>query len=233
MYQKRPLTFTLFSMRLLSGIIGGTIGILVLFIVYFIMNPIISSISEKSSLSAFVVIVMTFVGTISANTSTALIVSFMDNEKYNRRRTIVTHVFLFNLILFLITIPLYLMAINLGFLIPLASMHFLLSAFVSSLIMEILAGREYSLLGIYGSSLAIFISITLAILMINSSISNTIVMFASMPMVWLILELVGGLTELIYDAFVSLYGIDALDIKTDLGGDTEAKQFEENEITEE
>ena len=108
---KRPLTFTLFLLRLLSGIIGGISGTLAAFIVYFVMLSFVPTGSEATSLSAFVIILMAFIGTLTANTVTGLMVTVMDNEKYGRRKTIITHIFLFNLILFFLTIPLYLLGI--------------------------------------------------------------------------------------------------------------------------
>lgn len=234
MNEKRPLSAMLFALRLLSGITGGVVGMLIAFVVYFLMSAFIPAGDEVSSLSFFAIIVMSFVATLSANTITAVMVTFMDHEKYSRRRTTITQVFLFNLVLFFLTIPLYLIAIPLEVTIGVAALHFLLSAYVSSLIMEVLAGYEYSLVGIYSSSLGIFISIGIALLMINSNVSPLVLTLGAMPAVWFILELIGGLVELIYDNFLKLYGVDALNIKTDLGGDTMVeKEPEEDEDEDE
>ena len=148
MIEKRPLTFTLFLLRLLSGITGGVAGTLAAFIVYFAMLFVIPAGEEATSLSTFTIIIMAFIGTLVANTVTAVMLTFMDSQKYSRRKTTITHVFLFNLILFFLTIPLYLLAIPLDIVIGVVALHFLLSAFVSALIMEVLAGYEFSLLGI-------------------------------------------------------------------------------------
>ena len=218
--QKRPLTFALFLMRLLSGLTGGIAGTLALFVVYFILISLVPS-GEATTISVFVMIIMAFVGTLTANTITAVMVTFMDNQKYSRRKTIITHVFLFNLILFFLTIPLYFLGIALGVATGIAALHFLISAFVSALIMEILAGYQYSLVGVYSVSLGIFVSIGLAFGLLAGDISRTTMLFIAMPVVWAILELFGGLTELIYDNYVKFYGVDALSTTTDLGGDTE------------
>ncbi len=230
---KRPLTFSLFSLRLLSGIVGGSVGTLALFIVYFLMLNVVPQGEEGTALSMFVVIIMTFVGTLTANTITGVMVTFMDNEKYNRRKTTIMHIFLFNLILFFLTIPLYLMGTALDIVNGIAAVHFLLSAFISALIMEILAGYEYSLLGIYSSALGIFVSIGLALMVLSTGASPLFIMFAAMPGVWLILQIIGGLTELIYDNFVRLYGIEALNVQTDLGGDDEVEPEDEDGEEEE
>lgn len=233
MNEKRPLSATLFFLRLLSGITGGVVGMLLAFVVYFITSTFIPSGDEVSSLSFFAIIVMAFVATLSANTITAVMVTFMDHEKYNRRKTIITQVFLFNIILFFLTIPLYLIAIPLEITIGVAAMHFLLSAYVSSLIMEVLAGYEYSLVGIYSSSLGIFVSIGVALLLINSNASPLVITLGAMPAVWFILELVGGLVELIYDNFLKIYGVDALNVQTDLGGDSIVEKEPEEDEDEE
>ena len=234
MNEKRPLSATLFALRLLSGITGGVVGMLIAFVAYFIMSTFIPTGEEVSSLSFFAIIVMAFVATLSANTVTAVMVTFMDHEKYSRRKTIITQVFLFNIILFFLTIPLYLIAIPLEITIGVAALHFLLSAYVSSVIMEILAGYEYSLVGVYSSSLGIFVSIGIALLLLNSNVSQLILTLGAMPAVWFILELVGGLVELIYDNFLKYYGVDALNVRTDLGGDTMVeKESEEDEEEDE
>lgn len=233
MNEKRPLSATLFFLRLLSGITGGVVGMLLAFVVYFLMSTFIPTGEEVTSLSFFAIIVMAFVATLSANTVTAVMVTFMDHEKYNRRKTIITQVFLFNIILFFLTIPLYLIAIPLEITIGVAALHFLLSAYVSSVIMEVLAGYEYSLVGIYSSSLGIFVSIGIALLLMNSNVSPLVLTLGAMPAVWFILEFVGGLVELIYDNFLKVYGVDALNVKTDLGGDTMVEKEPEEEDEEE
>lgn len=233
MNEKRPLSATLFSLRLLSGIAGGVVGMLIAFVAYFIMSTFIPAGEGVSSLSLFAIIVMAFVATLSANTLTAVMLTFMDHEKYSRRKTTITQVFLFNLVLFFMSIPFYLLAIPLGISSGVVALHFLLSAFVSSLIMEILAGYEYSLVGVYASSLGIFVSIALAMLLLNAEISTLVLTLGAMPTVWFILEVVGGVVELIYDNFIRYYGVDALNIETDLGGDTMTEKEEEEQEEEE
>jgi len=223
MIEKRPLTFTLFLLRLLSGITGGVAGTLAAFIVYFLMLFFIPAGEEATSLSTFTIIIMAFVGTLMANTITAVMLTVMDSQKYSRRKTTITHVFLFNLILFFLTIPLYLLAIPFNIVIGVVALHFLLSAFVSALIMEVLAGHEFSLLGIYGASLGIFISIELAFIGLAAESSQLFITLGAMPIVWMILMIISGLVELIYDNFLRYYGVDALNVQTDLGGDTEVE----------
>lgn len=230
---KRPLTFTLFALRLLSGLVGGGAGTLALFVIYFLMSGLLQTEEESASLSVFVIMIMTFVGTLLANTLTGVMVTFLDNAKYSRRKTTILHIFLFNLILFFLSIPLYLLGMSLDIVNGVAALHFLLSAFISALIMEILAGYEYSLVGVYGSALGIFLSIGLALALMSGNAKAVTIMFAAMPVVWFILQAVGGLTEIIYDNFVRLYGIEALNVKTDLGGDTEVEKEPEEKEEEE
>ncbi len=234
MEQKRPLTFSLFSLRLLSGIVGGAAGTLALFVVYFAMLNLVPATDKGTALSLFVIIIMTFVGTVTANTVTGVMVTFMDNAKYSRRKTTIMHIFLFNLVLFFLTIPLYLMGASLDIINGIAAVHFLLSAFISALIMEVLAGYEYSLLGIYSSALGVFVSIGIALALMASGAQPIVIIFAAMPGVWFIMQVVGGLTELIYDNFVRLYGIEPLNIQTDLGGDKDnEKEDDEDEENDE
>jgi len=232
MDQKRPLTFTLFLLRWLSGIIGGVAGTLALFVVYFILLTAVPQDESGLSLSLFVIIIMAFVGTLVTNTVVGVMVTYLDNGKYSRRKTTLMHIFIFNFMLFFLTIPLYLLGVTLDIVPEIAAVHFLLSAFISALIMEVLAGHEYSLLGIYSSALGIFVSIGIALAVISTGVDPIVIIFAAMPGVWFILQVVGGLSELIYDNFTHLYGVDALNVQTDLGGDMEVEPEEENEDEE-
>lgn len=233
MTEKRPLTFTLFLLRLLSGITGGIAGTLAAFIVYFIMLSVIPAGEETTSLSVFAIIIMAFVGTLIANTVTALMVTFMDSQKYSRRKTTLTHVFIFNLVLFLFTIPLYVIAIPFNIVIGVVALHFVLSAFISALIMEVIAGYEYSLVGIYSISLGTFLSIAFAFVALAAGSSQLFITLGAMPIVWFTIMVTGGLVELIYDNFLKYYGVDALNAQTDLGGDTEMEPSDEEEDEDE
>ena len=228
MNEKRPLTFNLFLLRLLSGIAGGIGGMLIAFVAFFLMTSFIPSGDGTSSLNFFAIIVMAFLATTSGNTITAVSLTFMDSEKYSRRKTTISQVFLFNLVLFFLTIPLYLIAIPLDLTVGVATLHFLLSAFVSALIMEVLAGYEYSLVGIYANSLGIFVTIVIALLLLGN-VSQQVLILGAMPMVWFMLELIGGFVELVYDNFLRSYGVDALNTQTDLGGDTMDEKEEDEE----
>ena len=111
-----------------------------------------------------------------------------------------------------------------------AALHFLLSAYVSFLIMEILAGYEFSLLGVYAASLGIFTSIGLAFVVMATGSSELVLTLGAMPIVWFVLMVIGGFVELIYDNFLRSYGVDALNVATDLGGDTDAEQEESEDV---
>lgn len=226
--EKKPLSFTLFFLRVASGLGGGISGTLIALMVYFLMSSLASG-EESNPLSIFAILAMAFVATLTANTISALMISIMDNQKYKRRKTIVTHVFIFNLILFLLSIPIYLVGFSLeggGIVSSIVAMHFLISAFVTSLILEVLAGYQYSLLGIYSSALGIIISLGLALAVVATSGDTLMITFGAMPMVWFILTITSGIAEIIYDNFLTIYGVDALNTQTDLGGDIEAEAIE-------
>jgi len=234
MNEKRPLTLNLFVLRLLSGAAGGFGGMLIAFIAFFAISTLLPTTEGANSLNFFSVIVTAFLATISGNTIAAASLTFMDHDKYKRRKTSITQVFLFNVILFFLTIPLYLIGLSLELTVGIAALHFLLSAFISALIMEVLAGHEYSLLGIYSSALAIFISIGLALVLLSSDVGEQVIILGAMPAVWLILVLMGGFAELVYDNVLKTFGVDALSTETDLGGDllVEPEGEEEDEDDE-
>jgi len=227
--EKRPLTFTLFALRLLSGLGGGFGGALIAFLAYFAFVSFLPT-QGTSSISIFTTIVIGFVVSLSTNVLATILVSFMDEEKYSRRKTMITHVFIFNLILFFVTIPFYALATALGQVTAVAMVHFILSGFISSLILEVLAGSEYALLGIYSQALGVFLTLGILLLLASSQINDLVFLFGTLPITWFMLQLTSGVGEWTYDTYLKYYGLDALSSATDLGD--EEGQEENEEIRE-
>lgn len=222
--QKRPLTFTVFALRLLSGLGGGIGGGLIGFLAYFALSFALP-VQETSSISIFVTLAVVFAATLSTNTLATALVSFMDEEKYARRKTMLTHVFIFNLILFFITVPFYVLGTGLGQIMSVTVVHFLLSGFISSLILEILSTRqEYSLLGIYSQALGIFLTLGFGLLIASLQVSELIYLFGTLPLTWVMLQLMSGVGEWAYDTYLKYYGLDALNSGTNLGDEQEERE---------
>lgn len=216
MLSKRPLTFTLFVLRLISGVGGGIGGALIAFLVYFAVLSFIPP-ESSSSISIFGTLVVGFAATLGTNALATVLVTFMDEEKYARRKTMLSHVFVFNLILFFITVPLYALATPLDQVLSVTMLHFLMSGFISSLILEVLAGYEYALVGIYSQAMGMFLTLGLGFLLASVEISNLVFLFGTLPLTWLMLQLSSGVGEWAYDTYLKYYGLDALNSGTDLG----------------
>ncbi len=232
MTEKRPLSFALFWLRLFSGLAAGVGGTLIAFVAYFLMVSFVPS-EGSSSLSVFSTLVIALAATLSTNVLAALLVSFMDEEKYSRRKTMVSHVFVFNLILFLFTVPFYALAAPAQQAVGVMAIHFVISAFITSLILELLAGQQYSLLGLYSNALGIFCAIGLGFLLSAAKVGPLALIFGTLPMTWLMLQVMNGFGEWGYDVYLKYYGLDALNDRTDLGGDAETEEPEEEAEEEE
>lgn len=224
MTQKRPLTFALFTLRLMSGLGGGIGGALIAFLVYFGLLSFIP-VEESNSLSIFITLAVGLAVTLATNILATVLVTFMDEEKYARRKTMMSHVFIFNLILFLITVPFYVLGTGLDQVLTITMIHLLLSGFISSLILEVLAGYEYALLGIYSQAMGVFLALGIGLLIVQSGINDLVFLFGTLPLTWVMLQLSSGIGEWAYDTYLKYYGLDALNSGTDLG-DQEVAEVE-------
>lgn len=230
--------------KTIMGILGGIAGMLVLFIVVMLSSQFFPSIMSSTDPTVvginpvllFIVLVAVFLTTLFGNLVTVTLFYVVDRDKYPKLTTNLIQGFIFNLLIFIFSLPLYLIVqgSNITTLVYIIGIHFLLSAFITSIAVEVLAGGKYILVGLYGNTFAI-----LAALVVNVLIFATIpdsgkafLLFLTMPIIWGSIGFFQSLTEMIYRWFYDVYGMDFLSRETQYE-DTEKPSEEDEEEKEE
>src|SRR4030065_2290029 len=108
------MTFLALITRTISALAGGIAGTLVLLIIYILAGSIVSPVLmpqseavEVSPLFIFVLMAMIFASTLISNLVAPLLISFTQRDKYKRITTTLFQVFIVNVVIFLILVPIY------------------------------------------------------------------------------------------------------------------------------
>lgn len=208
----RTLTPLTFAFRIAAAFAGGVGGTLSFFIAFFLAGTLIPP-NKENPLSLFIVLSMAFIGTLVTNILSTIFLSYADPEKFKKHALIGLQVFIANIVLFVFSVPLYLIAaqVNMNLALP-ASVHLLISTQISALILEIFSASRHILVRIYGIALGSLIAFGIVLLFFAIK-QESIVIFIIMPLFWTVIELCGGIIELIYNIFYRTYGIDVFEEK--------------------
>lgn len=204
------------------GLVGGLSGTVVLLIVALIGNWLSPSLftgfdpesAPKSPLVLFIVLVMVFLGTIVGNLASLTLMTIVDRKKYANLSTPLTQGFMFNLLMFVFSIPVYLFLQNasLSTISFVVGIHLTLTAFMSSLVMEILSARQHVLVTLYGSAFALLLTLALSLVsfLLLGSGAKALFVFLVFPTTWTLLGLCQSAAEMLYRWAYDLYGVDFL-----------------------
>jgi len=236
----KQISITQFLWKGLAGLTGGTAGTIVLLIIFLLGSSVFrtafnpdqtETVTALNPLFIFAYIIMIFIGSITANIVSALLISFSDKSKYRRINSTIYQVFIANTLLFIITAPVYIitMGIDLSFVAYVTSLHVILSIFATGLILEIIAEAQYSLLSLYSVILAILISTILNLLIYRITNNSVTLLFVGLPVLWTSMGLSLGGANLVYNFIANTYGIDFLSPTLNYGKD----DFTEAEVQEE
>lgn len=234
-------SFLTLVLKTFAGLGGGIAGMLILLLIFLGASTILESAinpealgveeTSKNQLFIFVFMAMIFLTSLGANILGSLFFSFVEHEKYSRTSTAMYQIFFVNLVIFVILAPIYLVldSRNLldmtGFL---AGFHVLLSALASVMILEIIGNLRYAVVGVYGVVFALMISTGAMMVVYEFSDRNpTVVLFATLPVMWTVLGFVTVIVEMFYHWIWTLYGTDFLMSKTEFGKDYGEPEIEE------
>jgi hypothetical protein len=234
-------SFLTLVLKTFAGLGGGIAGMLILLLIFLGASTILQSAfnpealgfeeTNKNQLFIFVFMAMIFLTSLGANILGSLFFSFVEHEKYSRTSTAMYQIFFVNLVIFVMLAPVYLLldSRNLldmtGFL---AGFHVLLSALASVMILEIIGNLRYAVVGVYGVVFALMISTAAMMVVYEFSGRNpTIVLFATLPVMWTMLGFVTVIVEMFYRWIWTLYGTDFLMSKTEFGKDYGEEEPEE------
>lgn len=237
-------SFLTLVLKTFAGLGGGIAGMLILLLIFLGASTILQSAfnpgelgiegveeAGKNQLFIFVFMAMIFLTSLGANILGSLFFSFVEHEKYSRTSTAMYQIFFVNLVIFVILAPIYLVLDSrdlldmTGFL---AGFHVLVSALASVMILEIIGNLRYAVVGVYGVVFALMLSTGVIMVVYEFTERNpTIVLFATLPVMWTALGFITVIVEMFYRWIWTLYGTDFLMSKTEYGKDYGEEEPEE------
>ncbi|MFA6917666.1 MAG: hypothetical protein WC285_02400 [Candidatus Gracilibacteria bacterium] len=221
------ISFPILLLKVLAGVAGGGIGALVLLVVSVLAATIISPLTNPAEITedispvfVFVVSIMAFLSSMVADVLSVLFLTLTEREKYTKTPTAIYHIFILNVVLFILMVPVYFIAVNtrIELSIFIVSLHVILSTQASALILETVSNNKYTLLGLYGVTFSIVIS-TALLFGLYGGTSPAIVLFTALPVVWGTIAFVYGVFSMIYGWIVDIYDKDFLSLEINYGND--------------
>lgn len=234
--------FENFLLQLLGGLGGGIFGTLLMLVIFLlgssILKPVLTIEGGVSvhPLFIFLFIAMIFIGSLSSNCLSILLISISNKAAYQRISSAIFQTFFINLIIFIFLFPVYIIVsnLNIGSIAYIAALQIILSSFGSFLIMKIIAAHRYALLGVYSSIFAILLSVGILLFIFRVSAKDlTMLLFVTLPIIWLSFGLFEGIVSIIYRFIFTLYGVDFLRSDIAYGKDYGSIQEEVSALSEE
>jgi len=207
--------------RLLAGMIGGAGGALFIFMGMILGGSVLESFAESapklSPFASFLIMAVLFLSNLVSNTLGVLLIGLSDRTKYFTPFRGIPQVVVVNIILFILIIPVYLIAKNIDpmLMAGVAVLHFFFSSMTSALVYEIIcADQSRILLNIYSVVIGIFAALLVLVFFYLSNEGNSpLLLFFGMPIViWLSIGFIGALIEYFYYQLCRLTGIDFLNL---------------------
>lgn len=233
-------TFLTLVLKTFAGFGAGAIGTLVLLVIFLlggsILQPTLTGTEGEPlhPLFIFVFMAMVFLTSLASNLTGPLFFSFVQQDKYSRKQTAVTQIFIANVVILAILAPVYLLIFASGFDLTafLAGIHVMVAAIASMMILEILGNLRYSLVGVYGVTFSLLFAIGINFLIYQFSQRNIVILiFSVLPVMWTFIGFISVIVEMFYAWMQRLYGVDFLAATTSFG--KEYGELEEEESLKE
>ena len=227
--------------RALAGLGGGVIGTGLIVVILFLGSGVLTSAlgvdggTEIHPLFVFVFMAMMFIGSCAANVLGTLLIALTDKDHYKNTSTSIYQVFIANVVILIAMAPIYMIVsgLNVALLPAVAALQVVVSAFASSLILEIIANYRYALLGVYSTAFAVLVSTGVFFLFYSVSSEQPInLLFIALPVMWLSIGIFSGLFSFFYGLVYKLYGVDFLSTVVKYGADDEWVSDAEKEAIE-
>lgn len=231
-------SFGEFVLKIFAGLFGGGAGSLIMVVIFLIASSILAPISSGletgeaiSPVFIFIVMIMIFLSSTLSNLVSTWLIALTERDRYQRLSSAIYQVFIINLIIFILTAPVYFITANvsLTFMAYAVALHVIVSAHVSALILEIVANYRYALVGVYGVTFGILVSAGILFALSSLIPKASILLFITLPIVWGSIALLQGLVSMVYGGIASAYDKDFLSTQTVYGNDY-GEEVEEQKI---
>ncbi len=228
------ISFSTFLLKLLAAGTGGTVGSLILLIVFVVFNTLLDPLTGGqeaeyiSPVFVFILMIMVFLSSTVGNLLSVFLISLTERDKYKRTSSALYQVFSLSLIIFLLMVPVYFItaASNASVTAYAIALHIIISAQTSALILEIVSNYRYALVGVYGVTFSILLSAAV-IFGLNNIISSPVsLLFVALPVVWGSMAFVQTIVTMLYGWLARIYDKDFLSTQT-VYGDDYGKDVEE------
>jgi hypothetical protein len=229
-----PNVFVNTLVGLASGLLGTMVLGLILLLTWSIVGEVLVPTDQQTTtefgeilshqqnthpLFLSVVIWAVFMATLAANILQTLLITSIE-ERYTARATCITQVAVGNVMMLILTIPIYIMVssqygatgVAVG-----AFIHTTMSVIFSTLTLEIITLKKYILVSLYGLMLGLVMFFICFSIFGNNN--PTIMAFVALPLLLGTMSFGLGITQLIYFWFADTYGNDFLDIDKRFGAD--------------
>lgn len=212
-------TFLSLVTRTIAGLGGGIAGTIVLLIIYMLSSSILQQAllqaeegTDVTPLFTIVIMAMVFVSLLVANISAPLFIAFTQGDRYRRTTTALFQIFIVNVVIFMLLVPIYLFSTNIGleFTSSVAGLQMALAVLGSALIFEIISNYKYALLGVYSTIFAVLIAIVFSAILYQTTGSSLILLFLALPLLWGGVGFMFGIVGMFYSWIVSTWGVDYL-----------------------
>jgi hypothetical protein len=228
------MTFSTFLLKVLSGGIGGSLGALILLVIFMLGATVLQpmqggdELKYVSPIFVFVLMIMVFLASTASNLLSIFLLSLTEKDKYIRTRSAIYQVFILSVVIFILMVPIYLLAASLDVRIAAyaVALHIILTAQLSASILEIVSDYKYSLVGIYGVTFSIVISALIMVGIYGLVNYSVLIFFLALPIVWVSIAIFQSIFTMIYGWIARLYDKDFLSTKM-VYGDDYGKEVEE------
>lgn len=231
-YGPRKMSFFTLVLKTLAGFAGGAAGSLVLLLIFLLSSSILEPIlgaTAQSEVAAgevsalFMAILMAMVLTTSMISSllSCLLICYTERDRYTRIATTLSQIFIVNLVIFVFVLPIYLTTstASLSLTAFAAALQIIMSATASALILELVHDRNYALVAVYSTVLAIMVAAGINFLMFVAFKNATILLFVAQPIIWALIGFAQGAFQMFYFWIFQTWGSDMLVHSATFGAD--------------
>jgi len=205
---------------LIAWIIWSVIIVIITFMIWSIIDipgtyKEASIWTKTSAIFPIVFSIVTFIWTTICMYLTYMILNMTASEKYKKNIVILGQISFFAIMSYLFITPIYLYAglTNYNYIMYVFLFHTIIISFGTSIILEVLNNYKHILISIYGSFIALFLSMILTILLFTSFESWTaklISLVLLLPIINFLITFFKQIFELIYSSYNKYTNLDPL-----------------------